>query len=195
VYWTGFSTGVVGRLDRSTGTSEIIAETGEGTNPIAFGPDGQLLVGRAFTGNGLLEVDPAGVEAPRTITEDSKSINAFTVADDGFVYGPAATIIVQIDLTTGATATIAEGFGFASAVRFHSGDDKLYVLDAFPPSLHRIDLDGANREMVATLSDVGATDNFVISPEGTFYISRLNAPVITRVSADGSENEDFAIGQ
>lgn len=57
VYWTGFEDGVVGRLGPD-GTSTTLSQVGAGANPIAFGPDDSLYVGRAVTADGLYRIDP-----------------------------------------------------------------------------------------------------------------------------------------
>lgn len=213
VYWTAnwdFS-GNVGRLDRRTGRSSVIANTGLGTNPIARLPSGDLLVGRAsfgalFNFTGLFAVAPEGEVAPRRVVADSRGINAFCIGPDGFVYGPTQTSVVKIDLTSGKVTTLRDGFGSLAAVRCHPADGQLYVLDAAPadhpttPVLVQMAPDGSDVRVFAQLTEQPdaqgpAADNFVIAPDGTFYVTRFQEPVITRVSPGAAEIRDFVVGQ
>lgn len=217
VYYTANWTlaGGVGRLDRRTGQAGTFARTGLATNPIARLPSGRLLVGiSAGTGGslaaalnltGLYEIDPTRNARPKRVVRDSKGINAFCIGPDGFVYGPTLHGVVRIDLQTGASKLLRDGFGFAASVRYQERDASLYVLDVAPsahpkaPLLYRMALDGTRGEELAVLSAqpsaiTGAADNFVIAGDGTFYVTRFMQPVITHVSADGSTAEDIPIG-
>jgi hypothetical protein len=213
VYYTAMAAGNVDKLDRRTGRNSVLARVGIGANPIVLTSAGVLLVGIApgpapelgplFTG--LFEVDKAGLEPPRTILRDSRSINAFCVAPDGFAYGPTQTAVLRIDLAQGTITTVREGFSYAGSVRYNPRDKLLYVLDVYPKTnpraatLYRMALDGSNFSEFARLSEVAedsySADNFAIAQDGTFFVTRLYEPKITRVSADGTHSEDFVIGK
>lgn len=212
IYYTAMLAGNVNKFDRRTGRNTVVGRVGIGANPIVLTSAGVLLAGIApgpvpalaplFTG--LFEVDPTGVTRPRQLLRDSRAINAFCVPPDGHVYGPTQTTVVRIDLTKGIFTTIREGFGYAGSVRYNPRDQQLYVLDVDPKEspngamLYRMRLDGSAFAPFARLSDVKedfAADNFAIAADGTFYVTRLYEPKITRVSADGSRAEDFVIGK
>lgn len=212
VYYTAMLAGNVNKLDRRTGRSTVLGRVGVGANPIVLTSAGALLAGLApgpvpalaplFTG--FFEVDPTGVASPRQLLRDSRGINAFCVPPDGHVYGPTQTTVVRIDLAEGTFATLREGFGYAGSVRYNPRDQQLYVLDVDPTEspngamLYRMRLDGSELSAFARLSDVKedyAADNFAIAADGTFYVTRLYEPKITRVSADGALAEDFVIGK
>lgn len=213
VYYTAMAAGNVNKLDRRTGRNTVLGSVGLGANGIVLTSEGVLLVGIApgpvpelgplFTG--LFEVDKTGVQPPKRILRDSRSINAFCVAPDGYAYGPTQTAVLRIDLTSGAMTTVHEGFDYAGSVRFNPRDELLYVLDVAPKQspraavLYRMGLDGSGFAVFARLSEVSndiySADNFAIAEDGTFYVTRLYEPKISRVSADGSRTDDFMIGK
>lgn len=85
LYWTAIITGDVGRRTPD-GAVEIIAQLPPGVNPIAISPDGRMVVGLCFLGDGLYEVDPQGIDAPRLIAENlggGCGFNAFDFGPDG----------------------------------------------------------------------------------------------------------------
>lgn len=217
VYYTANFTlaGAVGRLDRKTGKARTLANTGLGTNPIVRLPSGRLLAGITLGASGglasllnltgLYEVDPTGATPAKRIVKDSKGINAFCVAPDGYAYGPALNSVYRIDLKTGASKLLRNDFGFAASVRYNPRDQQLYVLDVAPPAhptkplLYRMSVDGKVEKFAVLSEQKGAilpvADNFAIGEDGTFYVTRFLQPVISRVSADGQTSEDIAIGQ
>lgn len=212
VYYTAMAAGNVNRLDRRTGENSVLASVGLGVNPIVLTAAGTLLVGLApgpvpalaplFTG--LFEVETTAARPARTVLRDSRSINAFCVAPDGYVYGPTLTSVVRIELTSATFTTLHEGFGYAGAVRYNPRDGRLYVLDVAPMDnpraavLYSMELDGSEFSLFARMSAVSgdrfSADNFAIARDGTFYVTRLYEPKITRVSSDGSRQDDFVIG-
>ena len=211
VYYTGSVSGTVSKLDRQTGATTVLGYVGLGVNPIALSPSGRLLAGIAPGAfpelsplfNGLFEIDPAGRRSPVRLLRDSSSINAFCVGRDGFVYGPALSSVVRIDLERGTTATLTGGDGYLTAVRENPHDGRLYVLETRPANdpqaalLFSMESDGRDRRTFAQLSRqpdaLYAADNFAIAADGTFYVTRLS-PIITRISPDASRIEDFPIG-
>jgi sugar lactone lactonase YvrE len=202
VYWTGFFTGEVGKLDRQSGQSRELANIGPGSNPIVRAPSGMLIVGRTYLDTGLFEVDPEGNAPPQVLVADSSSINAFALAPDGFVYGPTFDSVIKIDLTSGMTTTLRAGVGILTALRYNAHDDHLYAFGVGGSGsavLFRLTLGGQELETFATLSELDvlltSADNFAIAADGSFYATRNERPVITRVSADGKSSEDFAIGR
>lgn len=216
VYYTAAATlfGAVAKLDRKTLEVTTIAATGLGTNPIAWGPHGKLLAGRspaatrelgvALGLNGLLEVDP-DKHKWKTLVADDKGINAFTYAPDGFVYGPHGlngTAVLRIDLESGEVKTIHET-KLCSAVRYNPRDQHLYALAAESEQraiLLRMALDGSDFSVFARMSELPEAqfisgDNFAIAPDGTFYVTRFQPAIISRISADGSQIDDFYVGK
>jgi sugar lactone lactonase YvrE len=152
----------------------------------------------------LFEVDPAS-GAFKQIVADDKGINAFCYAPDGHVYGPHGlwgTDVLRIDLESGEVTSIHD-VNLASSVRYNPRDEHLYVLAAESATraiLVRMALDGSDYSVFARMSDqpdafMTSADNFAIAPDGTFYVTRFLAPIITRISADGTDIQDFAVGQ
>ena len=105
IFWTATLTGDVGRL-LPTGETKILTNLGPGVNPITMSEDGRLFVGLCFFGTGLFEVDPEGIQAPRSVTNalnDGCTINAMEFGPDGRLYGPRVFngSVVAIDVDTG----------------------------------------------------------------------------------------------
>lgn len=216
VYYTAAATllGAVGKLDRHTGKAATLARTGVGTNPIAWGPNGKLLaglspaasgeIGVALGLNGLFELDPVSGDFEQIVADD-KGVNAFCYAPDGYVYGPHGlngTAVLRIDLESGEVTSIREVI-LASSVRYNPRDEHLYVLageSATRAVLLRMALDGSDYSVFARLSEQPdafgtSADNFAIASDGRFYVSRFLSPIITRISADGSDIADFPVGR
>ena len=71
VVWTAISTGTV-YTRRPGGPVEVLAKDLPGANSVAFSRDGKrLFLGQVFAGDGVWELDPAGVKPPRKITSRS----------------------------------------------------------------------------------------------------------------------------
>lgn len=217
VYYTASLSGNVDRLDRTTGQHRVVGRVGIAVNPIVRLDDDTILAGiapgplpeLAALFNGIYAVDPTGRTDAKLVMRDSSSVNAFCIAPDGYLYGPAPSAVMRIDLKTADNTQLYAGFGYLGAVRYNPHDRLLYALDVRPegnvdaPVLYRMPLSPtdppAAPEVFARLSALPdsdfSADNFAIADDGTFYVTRFDNPVITRVSADGRQIEDFRIGQ
>ena len=196
IYWTGFVTGVVGRISPA-GENEIIAELSPGANPITFTDDGRLLVGLAEASDALYEIDPEGSEEPRLIAEELGDVNAFAVGPDGFLYGPRFGLngegaVVRIDIESGEATEVTDGFNFPAAVKFDA-DGSLYVLHVISPELFLVDVDSGELTSV-TEPPTALVDNFAIADDGRFFVTAFNEPVISVISVDG-ETRTITIGE
>lgn len=215
VYYTAAFTlaGAVAKLDRREGRATTLAPTGLGTNPIAFAPNGKLyaglspavsgVLGQALGANGLYEVDPVTGDY-RLLLADDAGMNAFAAVSDGFVYGPHALLnaVMKVEVETGKIETLLADLPIVASVRHNPRDDRLYVLagETTQPVLLRMARDGSDLQEFARLSEqpdalISSGDNFAFAPDGTIYVTRFLQPLITRVSADGSIVEDFAVGK
>jgi sugar lactone lactonase YvrE len=199
VFWTGFQSGEVGRIDPSTGEHVIVAEVAPNANPITFTDDGRLFVGLAVTADGLYEVDPVGRDAPRLLNDELGNVNGFDVAMDGMLYGPRANgEIVRIDWEAGTVLdVVADGFGIPVAVK-EGPDGYLYVLSNTPsPTISRVDVATGEVTEVAALTLPGSlADNFAIDREGTFYVTTFDQPTLVVVSTgqDGTVSTELPLG-
>lgn len=193
LYWTGFESGQIGRIDPASGEHVLFSEVPPGANPITFTDDGRLLVGLAVTADGLYEIDVETGEATQLAAEVG-NVNGFDVAADGFLYGPAATgEVVRIDTATGDVVdTVADGIGFSGAVR-EGPDGALYVLVAAPePAVRRLDLESGELTDVAAL-DTQLVDNLAVTDDGTLYVTTFNRAAVIVVAPDGTTSE-LALG-
>lgn len=190
LFWTGFESGQIGRIDPSSGDHVIVAEVPPGANPITFTEDGRLLVGLAVTADGLYEIDPEGVTDPVQIVAELGNVNGFDVAADGYLYGPRATgEVVRIDTATGEVLdTIASDMGFSGAVR-EATDGSLVVLSATPtPTLWSVDIETGEKTAIAAL-DTQLVDNVAVGDDGSFYVTTFNRPAVIVVAPDGTTTE------
>lgn len=197
VFWTGWSNGQIGRIDPKSGEDVIIAELEEGANSIAFSDQGRLFVGMVMLNNGLYEIDPEGTEEPQLITDALGSLNAFDFGPDGFLWGPLDGAVVKMDFETGEVLdTIVEGSYFS--VRYSEKDNSLYALTSgenlSAPALDKIDLDDYS---VSSFSkpELTSLDNFIISPEGDYYVTGFNVPEVVVIGPDGTHKGLIIVGQ
>ena len=194
--WTAFLEGVV-RMRTLDGEIKDLASGLPGVNSIAFTRDGKrLFVGQVFMGEGLWEIDLAGIASPRLVASDTGGINAFQFGPDGMIYGPSwdRGQVVRIHPETGATAILAEGFEKPGAVRFDK-KDRLFVLDDRTGELFAMEeaADAWTRRLVARLPS--ATDNMVVGPNGLFYVSGMPDNAIYEVDPDSGASRTVVTGK
>lgn len=199
VFWTGFTSGQIGRIDPATGEHVVVADLPPGANPIAFSADGRLFVGLAVTADGLYEIDPTGAGEPRLMSESLGNVNGFDVAADGMIYGPRATgELVRIDHESGEVlATVAADLSFGVSVR--ESEPGVFWFMAMPPSprLHRIEVEPGASEGTVTeevLIDSPIVDNFAIDTDGTFVITTFDRPAVIRLDPTTGDATDIALG-
>ncbi|WNF01074.1 PQQ-binding-like beta-propeller repeat protein [Streptomyces luomodiensis] len=180
ILWTDPLAGAVKKRDRD-GRIRTVAQNLPGVNSIAFDRSRKrLFVGQTFFADGLWEIDPKGIAAPRLVARDLGWLNAFAFGPDGMIYGPLGKRgeVVRIDPHTGATSTVATGFRQPVSVRFDS-HDRLYTLDGATGQLIRVDLATGAKETVAVLP--AAADNMVIDRRDHAYVSNMADSSVVRV--------------
>lgn len=172
VIWTAVQEGAVRRRDVD-GHIRDLATNLPGINSIALTRDGQrLFVGRAFTGDGLWEIDLAGQQPPREVVAKLGGLNAFDFGPDGFIYGPAwdKGEVLRIDPESGAYTTIARGFKNPGSVKFDK-HDALYVLDDATGQLFCLDPASGQYQLLAQLPS--ATDNMLVDEQNKLLVSNV----------------------
>lgn len=196
VWWTGFDTGVVGRIS-TDGKSTDMVTTRPGANPITVGPDGSIYVGIAVTGDGLFVIDPAAPDPPREIAPAIGNVNAFAFGLDGALYGPAFSNqegkVVRIDVADGKTTDVAKGFPFPDSLRFDASG-QAFVLSTLPPRVDRLDLLTGEVTLFAT-PPTKAVDNMAWGPDGNLYVSGFNEPTITVIDPEGKVLRTLSVGR
>ncbi len=183
LYWTEPFTGKVGRRG-SDGTISTVAQLPLGANPLAFNDEGRLFVAAVVFNDILFEIDPQGIEPPRTILDGLGNLNGFAFGPDGLLYSPQAATnsVVRIDVDAGTVETFATGFGFAASVDFDSRG-RLHVNDAGAGEIVRIDLATGERELLTTLPT--GVDNITFDSRDNLYATQLLDGSITRVRPNG----------
>ena len=187
VYWTGFADGSVGRI--ADGASEAIANVGAGANPIGFTDDGQLIVGRAVTADGLYRVPLDGGE-PEEIAPSVGDMNAFVIEGDrvvgpvGGVLGPGG--VNAVDLTTAEVTELGTGFSSGVTASALDADGQLQLLSA-NGQIWRFDEATGTVEPALTLAP-GIYDNLDFAPDGMLYVTSFTQPLIVVVGTDGTQS-------
>jgi sugar lactone lactonase YvrE len=168
LYWTSFSTGEVVRLTpEGARSAQLLAP---GVNGIAFADDGRLFVTTIFMGDVLYEVDPDLTEPPQVIMGNLGFLNGMDFGPDGNLYGPVWTKgrILRIDVDTGESIVIADGFDTPAAVKF-GPDGWLYVVDQVTGEVSQVDTETGAKEVLATL--MPGLDNLACDSEGRVFVS------------------------
>jgi sugar lactone lactonase YvrE len=200
LYWTDIVHGEVGRMTPGgVVTKQFVAP---GVNPITFSPDGRLFVALCFYGDGLYELDPELVAAPRPIIEATPEnpyplgfLNAFDFGPDGRLYGPlfAGKMVVSVDVgqpgdpppanpwLDGTIQVVATGFTWPAATKF-APNGQLIVLDQTGEVFSVNHMTGA-KTVIATLQD--GLDNLAFDSNGRMYISNADHGWIAQMLPSG----------
>jgi len=183
IYWTDFFRGSVGRLaPDGTTSSQIVAP---GVNPVAVAADGSVLVGLAFLGDALYELDPELAAPPVLVAEGLGGLNSFEFGADGMLYAPVmdtgAVIRIDVDSDPIQIETVAEGLDGPVAVKFDSQGNLFAVAS---PGIVRVDPATGAVEPVAGIPY--GLDNFAIDDQDRMYVSLLTEGTIAEVMADGT---------
>jgi sugar lactone lactonase YvrE len=181
--WTSISVGIV-RARKGDGPVRVVARDLPSVNSINVRKsDGRLFVGQVFGGDGVWELDPAGVKPPRSIIKDPGGFNGFDIGSDGLLYGPLwfKRQIVRIHPDTGTLTVIAEGFGTPAAANFDS-KGRLYVLDTARGEVVRVNVANGDKHVVARLAS--ALDNLAIDSRDRMFVSNMADNAIHEVDPD-----------
>lgn len=172
VVWTAISDNKV-YTRRGKGPVEVLAKELPGANSVAFSRDGKrLFLGQVFAGDGVWELDPAGLKAPRRIVADVGGFNSFSPGADGALYGPLwfKGQIARIDPDTGKVSVVAEGFKTPAAAKFDSKEN-LWVIDTKDGVLYRVDVKTGAKAKAAQLST--SLDNIAVGPSDRIFVSNM----------------------
>jgi sugar lactone lactonase YvrE len=188
LFWTDPDSGTV--WTRTGGEVRPVASGLPGINGIAFRRDGRLYASSLFTGDGLYEIDPAGLRPPRLILEGLGGLNGFAFGPDDRVYGPLwfKGQIARIDVDTGALEAIAGGFVRPSAVKLDPAG-RLWMVDAGQGVLCALD-----RQTGAILKTVTLTpslDNLAIDAAGRIYVTNMADNALLRIDPDSGSVEEL----
>ena len=182
--WTAFLLGKV-YIRRPNGKTVEVANGMGGPNAIAFGKDGRLFVSEVFLGDALYEIDLKNADKPdfkpfprtelRRIADKLGGLNGFEVhKDDGFLYGPLwfKGQIVKINLETGTTEVIAEGFKTPAAANIDPQNrDNVYVVDTGTGGIWSVSLTSKAKKLVASMKP--GLDNLAFDSRGRLFVSSM----------------------
>jgi sugar lactone lactonase YvrE len=184
LYWTVPPTGEVCRLSLDGG-KETIARDLRGANPITFSDDGRLYVAlRDPIAKGLYELDPYGVKPPRPVNKDLAALNAFDFGPDGKLYAPHYFDgkIVSIDVNSGSTRTVAEGFKLLPAVKFDS-KGRLFAVDQTQGKVFLVNTQTGHKTDYATIEP--GISNLVFDSKGRLFVCS-DTGAVYEVHANGA---------
>ena len=181
-YWTEFAFGDVARR-APDGTITVIASPGPGVNPITFSDDGRLFVSQCALGDHLFELDPAGGEEPRLITDElgpGCGLNGMDWGPDDRLYGPrpSASEVARVDVDRGTFETVASGFDRPVALKFDS-QGRLHVLDSGTGELFRVDTATGEKELVGRTG--AGSDNLAFDADDRLFVSSYAHSFIVEV--------------
>jgi sugar lactone lactonase YvrE len=180
--WTAINQDAV-RARKGNGPIRVLAEKLVSVNSINYRKtDGRLFVAQVFGGDGLWELDPAGVKPPRNILKDIGGLNGFDIGPDGWIYGPLwfKKQVVKINPDTGELKIVAAGFDTPAAANFDSKWN-LYVLDTALGTVNLVDIKTGAKKVVAQLDT--ALDNLAIDSKDRMFVSNMADNGIQEVNA------------
>lgn len=182
-YWTSILTGEVAGITVA-GERVTAARLTPGVNPLTFSDDGRLFVSQCFFDDKLFEVDPAGIEPPRLISDElgpGCGLNGMDWGPDDRLYGPRwfANQVVSFDVDQGDMRIEATGFNVPAAVKFDS-KGVLHVLDTGAGSVIR--LEDGKQTVIAVLEQ--GLDNFAFDADDRLFVSSFVDGAVWRVDAD-----------
>ncbi|MBC7984993.1 MAG: hypothetical protein H7Y02_14185, partial [Candidatus Obscuribacterales bacterium] len=161
------------RARKGDGPIRVLADKLASVNSINYRKsDGRLFVAQVFGGDGLWELDPAGVKPPRSILKDIGGLNGFDIGPDGWIYGPLwfKKQVVKINPDTGELNIVAAGFHTPAAANFDSKWN-LYVLDTALGTVNRVDIKTGDKTVVAKLDT--SLDNLAIDSRDRLFVSNM----------------------
>jgi sugar lactone lactonase YvrE len=170
--WTAINQNTV-RARKGDGPIRVLAEKLASVNSLDYRKsDGRLFVAQVFGGDGLWELDPAGMKAPRNILKDIGGLNGFQIGPDGWIYGPLwfKKQVVKINPDNGELKVVADGFHTPAAANFDSKWN-LYVLDTAFGTVIRVDIKTGAKQVVAQLET--SLDNLAIDSHDRMFVSNM----------------------
>ncbi|MEM6701697.1 MAG: hypothetical protein AAF690_03275 [Acidobacteriota bacterium] len=196
-YWTDISIGEVVRR-MPDGEWKVIANLGAGVNPITFSDDGRLFVSQCFMDTGLYELDPDGVDPPRSIRDDlgpGCGLNGMDWGPDDKLYGPRwfRGEVVRVDVDSGEMETVADGFQVPAALKFDS-QGRLHVLDSLAGEILRVDTESGDKEVVGRatpgLDNIAfdAEDRLFFASFADGFVAEVLSPEENRILSPGGIN-------
>lgn len=192
--WTSISVGLV-RARKGNEPVRVIARDLPSINSINVRKsDGRLFAGQVFGGDGVWELDPAGIKPPRSIVKDPGGFNGFDIGPDGMLYGPLwfKRQVVRIHPDTGEITIVADGFHTPAAANFDSKGN-LYVLDTARGEVLRVDIANGAKSVVARMAS--ALDNLAIDSKDRLFVSNMADNAIHEVNPNTGELREVIKGK
>ena len=180
--WTSISHGLV-RARKGDEPVRTIAKLPSINSINVRKSDGRLFAGQVFGGDGVWELDPAGVKAPRNVVDKPGGFNGFDIGADGMLYGPLwfKRQVVRIHPDTGEIKVVADGFHTPAAANFDS-KGHLYVLDTARGEVVRVDIASGAKKVVARMAT--ALDNLAIDSKDRIFVSNMADNAIHEVNSE-----------
>jgi sugar lactone lactonase YvrE len=179
-FWTSILTGEVAGMT-AEGERITAARLTPGVNPITFSDDGRLFVSQCFFDDKLYEVDPAGIEEPRLISDQlgpGCGLNGMDWGPDGRLYGPRwfQQQVVSFDVDSGEMRVDVTGLAVPAAVKFDS-KGVLHILDTGAAEV--IAVKDGKKSVVVRL--VTGLDNIAFDAEDRLFVSSFADGAVWRI--------------
>jgi sugar lactone lactonase YvrE len=169
-----------------SGDNHVVATPGPGVDGITLSPDGMLIIGKDFLGDGLYAVDPTGATATRTINPAPGWINAMSYGPDGVLYAPVwqKHYVARVDTTTGTITQFSKEFaGTAGAVKFDSKGN-MYAVDGGVGDVYRIDT--TTGDLTAVFHYGMPLDNLAFDPSDRLFVTSYGDGSVNEIKPDGT---------
>ena len=156
-----------------------------GVNPIAFSNDGRLFAAVTYRGDVLFQLDPFFRHKPRVIVRDAGWLNGMDWGSDGFLYAPiwSKGQVVRIDVNSGKTAVVAEGFGEPAAVKFDS-KARLHLVDYQTGKVWQISIQTGEKRVLVQLPP--HLDNLAFDSKDHLFVSHAEEGYIYEILPEPS---------
>ncbi|HAC65303.1 MAG TPA: hypothetical protein DCF68_17690 [Cyanothece sp. UBA12306] len=186
--YTATISGEVRKFDPTTQTVSTIVSNLPGVNPIIQKDDGRVFVAQSLTtqGNGLYEIDPTGVQAPRFISNNPGFLNSFDFGPDGLLYSPIqfGGAIVKIDVDTGNTLPVASGLLSPTSAKFNSLGE-LFALDTAAGQVVKVDTNTGQTEVIVSLTP--GLDTMAFSSSDLLYVTHTIDSSVYEINTNTKE--------
>ena len=200
IFWTAPTQGSVGKIDPD-GSIEIFGRVGEIVNPIARRPSTEeIYIGFEKNNKHISTIDRVGNEVIKVT--GLPSINGFSFAEDGFLYAPLFDLedlnapggVIKVDVDNNSFENLEATFpeepnktGFVSTVATVADlKGSLYVLEALPPKIYKVNLTTNKAVKLASLPSFTA-DHITIGEDDKLYMTTFASNIVFEVDQDGNK--------
>ncbi len=200
IFWTAPTQGSIGKISPS-GAVQTLQIVGENVNPIAKHPyRNEIYFGFEKSNQYIGTVTSDGNVDQKTT--HLPSINGFSFAEDSFLYAPLFDLeditapggVIKIDIGNNSFESLKVTFPdeknktqFTSTVATVADlKGSLYVLEALPPKIYKVNLEKAVAKKLARLPSFTA-DHITIGKDDKIYMTTFITNVVYEIDQSGNK--------